>query len=190
MRLVVLFPLLFTTSGDVHCLKFDGVWEVLWIFKFARWTRNRYRKINKSPTVSSGIRASSFEILNCKSGSVTYRGHPNKLTELHLWRSKLEISQSWLPHRYPKTWHSDADISDLGLFIFHAFIFAWKKSKPVGYTRILYSQTGKNTKWAETFVWCLVLIFKVVCWDHLTQFLPFAWDFVAKGQRLVWGQVG
>ena len=34
------------------------------------------------------------------------------------------------------------------------------------------------------------MIFKVVYQDHLTQLLPFAWDFVAKGQRLVWGQVG
>ena len=39
-------------------------------------------------------------------------------------------------------------------------------------------------------VWCLLLIFKVVYWDHLTQLHPFAWDFIAKGQRLVWGQVG
>ena len=38
--------------------------------------------------------------------------------------------------------------------------------------------------------WCLLLIFKVVYRDHLTQLLPFAWDFIAKGQRLVWGQVG
>ena len=62
MRLVASFPLLFTTSGDVHCSKFDGVWEMLRIFKVARWTRNRCRKINTSPTVSNGIRASSFEI--------------------------------------------------------------------------------------------------------------------------------
>ena len=35
----------------------------------------------------------------------------------------------------------------------------------------------------------LLLIFKFGYQDHLTQLLPFAWDFVAKGQ-LVWGQVG
>ena len=62
MRLVSLFPLLFTTSGDVLCLKFGGVWETLWIFKVATWTRNRCTKINTSPTVSNGVRASSFEI--------------------------------------------------------------------------------------------------------------------------------
>ena len=35
-------------------------------------------------------------------------------------------------------------------------------------------------------VWCLLLIFKVVYWDHLTQLLPFARDFIVKGQQLVW----
>ena len=30
-------------------------------------------------------------------GSVAYHGHSNKLMELHLWRFKLEILQSWLP---------------------------------------------------------------------------------------------
>ena len=69
-------------------------------------------------------------------------------------------------------------------------LFLSEKPKPVEYTRTLYSQTGENTKWAETFVWCLLLIFKVVCQDHLTQLLPFAWDFVVNGQQLVWGQVG
>ena len=62
MRLVASFPLLFTTSGDVLCSKFGGVWETLWIFKVARLTHDRCTKINKSPTVSNGVRASSFEI--------------------------------------------------------------------------------------------------------------------------------
>ena len=54
------------------------------------------------------------------------------------------------------------------LFIFYAFIFEWKKSKPVGYTRNMDSQTGKIPKWAEIFMWCLLLIFKVVYQDHLS----------------------
>ena len=66
MRLVALFPLLFTTSSDVLCLNFGGVWETLWIFKGARWTHYRCTKINKSPTVSSVIRASSFDIWTAK----------------------------------------------------------------------------------------------------------------------------
>ena len=76
------------------------------------------------------------------------------------------------------------------LKIFTLLFLSRKKSKPVGYTRTLYSQTGENTKRAETFVWCLLLNFKVEYRDHLTPLLPFAWDFLAKGQRLVWGQVG
>ena len=36
-------------------------------------------------------------------GSVTYCGHPNKLMKLHLWRFKLDILQSQLPYRHPKT---------------------------------------------------------------------------------------
>ena len=62
MRLVASFPLLFTTSGDVVCSKFSRVWETLWIFKVAKWTCDRWPKINKSPTVSNGVGASSFEI--------------------------------------------------------------------------------------------------------------------------------
>ena len=36
---------------------------MLRIFKFVRWTHDRCMKINKSPTVSNGVRASSFDIL-------------------------------------------------------------------------------------------------------------------------------
>ena len=62
VRLVASFRLLSTTSSNVVCLKFGKVWETLWIFKVARWTCDRWPKINKSPTVSNGIRASAFEI--------------------------------------------------------------------------------------------------------------------------------
>ena len=57
------------------------------------------------------------------------------------------------------------------------------------HTRTLYSETGKIQSELK-LVWCLLLIFKVVYWDHLTQLLPFKQDFVEKGQQLVWGQVG
>ena len=46
------------------------VWETLWIFKVVRWTHDRQMKINKNPTVSNGIRASSFRELNWKFCSV------------------------------------------------------------------------------------------------------------------------
>ena len=61
-RLGALFPLLFTTFNNVLCSKFVSVWEMLWTFKVARWTCDRCMKINKSPTVSNGVGASSFEI--------------------------------------------------------------------------------------------------------------------------------
>ena len=153
----------------------SSVWETRWILKVARWTRVRCTKINKSQT---GIGALSFEIWTANL-AVAYRGQ-------YLWSFKLEILQS----KYPQTWHSDADISDLGFFFIWFYFCVNFFSKPVGYTRTLYSQMGKNKKWAETFVWCLLLIFKVVYQDHLTQLLPFTWDFVVKGQRLVWAQVG
>ena len=188
MRLVASFPLLFTTSRDALCSKFGGIWEALWIFKVARWTHNRCMKINKCPTVSNGVSASSFEIWTANLAQSLTVG-----TLTNSW-SFIFVDSNWTfclvtyPVGPPKKKHSDADISDLGFFL--CFYFLVKKSKPVRYTRTLYSQTGENTKWAETFVWCLLLIFKVVCRDHLTQLLPFARDFVAKGQRLVWGQVG
>ena len=61
-RLVASFLLWCTTSASVRCSKFGGIWETLWIFKVTRWTHDRCMKINKSPTVSSSIRASSFAI--------------------------------------------------------------------------------------------------------------------------------
>ena len=38
-------------------------------------------------------------------------------------------------------------------------LFDWKKpQKTGGYTRTVYLQTGKHTKWAESFIWYLLLI--------------------------------
>ena len=189
-RLVASFPLLFTTSSDVLCSKFSWVWEMLWIFKVARWTRDRCMKINKSPTVSNGVRSSSIEIWTANLAQSLTMGTLTNSRSFIFGVSNWKFC-SWLPRRYPKTRHSNADLSDLGFF--WGFLFSFlceKKSKSVGYTSTLYLQTGKNTKWAETFVWCLLLIFKVVYRDHLTQLLPFTWDFVVKGQWLVSGQVG
>ena len=173
---------------------------MLWIFKFARWTPDRCTKKERKAwllAMASELHPLRFEQhrsfvlwdLNSKFGSVAYRGHPNKLVELHLWSFKLDILQSWLPCRYPKTWHSDADISDLGLFYF-LFLFLHKKTQNLLDIQEHCIRKLVNLKWAETFAWCLLLIFKVVYRDHLTQLLPFAWDFVTKGQRLVRSQVG
>ena len=191
-RLVALFLLLFTTSSDVVCLKFGGVWEMLWIYKVARWTCDRCTKINKSPTVSNGVGASSFEIWTANLAQSLTVG-----TLTNSW-SFIFGDSNWkfckvgytVGTQKPDLQMQTFLIWDFFNLFFMLLFFQWKKSKPVGYTRTLYSQTGKNMKWAETFVWCLSLIFKVVYQDPLTQLLPFTRDFVANGQQLVWGQVG
>ena len=186
-RLVAWFPVLFTTYGDVLCSKFGGVWETLWIFKGVRWTHDRYMKINKSPTDSdsNGVGASSFEIWTANlAQSLTVGTLTNS-------RSFIFGDSNWkfcsqLPHTHPKTWHS-------WLRIFSCFYFWVKKNQNLLdiYKNTVFANLENYTKWAESFVWCLLLIFFIVVyWDHLTQLLPFAWDFTAKWQQLVWGQVG
>ena len=126
-RRVASFPLLFTTSGNVVCSKFSEVWETLWIFKVARWRRDRWPKINKSPTVSNGVGASSFEIWTANLvQSLTVGTLTNS-------RSFIFGDSNWkfcsrLPRRPPKTWHSDVDISDLR-FLFLCFYFLVKKNQ-------------------------------------------------------------
>ena len=135
-------------------------------------------KINKSPTVSNGVLASSFEIWTANLAQ--------SLTVAPLTNSQSFIfgDSNW---KFCKVSDPvDTQKPDIQMRTFLTwgkklcFYFLVKKSKPVGYTRTLYSQTGENTKWAETFVWCLLLIFKGVYQDHLTQLRPFARDFVAK----------
>ena len=141
--------------------------------------------------VSSGNRASSFEVWTANFAQSLTQGTLTN-SQFHLWRLTLEILLSQFPcgHCY-KTWHSDEDIWFLIFFFLMLLFFSKeKKKKKKEYVRTVYSQTGKTTKWAETFVWCLLLIFKVVYQDPLTQLLPFAWDFAEKGQQQVWGQVG
>ena len=57
-------------------------------------------------------------------------------------------------------------------------------------TYIYIYKNSVLSNWVKYNIRCLLLIFKVVYWDCLTELLPFACDFVAKGQQLVWGQVG
>ena len=72
-------------------------------------------------------------------------------------------------------------------YFFMLLFFSEKKSKPVGYTNTVFANWEK---YGELKLWCLLLIFKVVYRDHLTQLLPFTRDFIVKGHQLVWGQVG
>ena len=143
-------------------------------------------------SVSNGIQTSSFEIWTANLAQSPTIGTLTNSWSVIFGNSNWKSLQNWLPRRHPGTQHSDALISVWGFFlIFFMLLFVSEKNqKPVRYTRTLYSQTGENTEWAEAFVWCLLLIFKVVYWDYLTQVLPFTWDFVAKGQRQVWGQMG
>ena len=91
--------------------------------------------------------------------------------ELHLWSFKLEILQSRLPRRPPKNLTFRCRHFWLWDFFFFMLLFK-KKSKPVGYTRTLYSKLGKiRSK--------LKLLFGVYYWflvvyrDHLTQCMGF-----------------
>ena len=190
MRLVVSFLLLFTTSGDVVCSKFGEVWETLWIFKVVRWTCNRWPKINKSLTVSNGIGVSSFEIWTANLAQSLTVGTLTNSQSFIFGDSNWKFCKVGYPVGPQKPDSQMRTFLTLDFFFLMLLFFCEKKSKPVGYTTPLYSQTGENTKWAETFVWCLLLIFKVVYRDHLTQLLSFTRDFVVKGQQLIWGQVG
>ena len=129
VRLAASFPLLCTTSGDVFRLKLGGVWETLWIFQVVRRTYDRIMKINKSPTVSNGVGASSFEIYTANlAQSLTL------VTVTKSW-SFIFGDSNWkfcyvtcqLPCGHPnKTWHSDENISDFGLLFLNAFIWVEK----------------------------------------------------------------
>ena len=169
-KLVASFHRLFTTSSDVLCSKFGGVWETLWVFKAARCTHDRCMKINKSPTVSYGVGTSFFKIWTANLAQLLTLGTLTNSQSL-----SLEIQTGYFAVGYPVGLLK----LDIQMWTFqiwekknYAFIFEWTKPKPVGYTRTTYSQTGENTKWAEIFIWCLLLIFEIVYWDHLTQLLP------------------
>jgi len=108
------------------CLKFGEVWEMLWIFKVARWARNRWPKINKSFTVSNGIGASSFEIWTANLTQSLTVGTLTNSWSFIFGDSNWELC-SWLPRRPPKTrqmwtlW--------LGISSFLCFYFLVKKIK-------------------------------------------------------------
>ena len=157
---------------------------MLWIFKVTRWRQDRCTKISKSPTGGNGIRASSV-IWTANLAQLLTMDTPTNSRNFIFGDSNWTFCKVGYPIG---TLKPDIQICRhfwLGIFSVFVLFLREKKSKTVGYTRTMYSQTGKNTNWAETFVWCLLFNFKVVYQDHLTQLLPFAWDFVAKGQQLV-----
>ena len=166
------FLQLFTTSGDVLCLKFGWVWETLWIFKVARWTCDRCMKINKSPTVSNGVGASAFKIWTVNLAQLLTVGTLANSRSFIFGVSNWKFCKVGYPMGTPKP--------DIQMWIFQNLLDIQEHC---------IRKLGKIRSELK-LIWCLLLIFKVVYRDHLTQLLPFAWDFVAKGQRLAWGQVG
>ena len=151
-RLVALFPLLFTTSGDVFCSKFGGVWEALWIFKFVRWTHNRCTKINKGPTVSNGVGALSFEIWTANLALSLTMGTLTNSQSFIFGDSNWKFCKVGYPVGTQKP--------DIQMWTFlawdfkkkkNAFIFEWKNPNLLDIQEH-YSQAGESTKRAETFV--------------------------------------
>ena len=113
----LLLPAMSLVQGSVE-------FERHWIFTVtSRWTYDGCTKMNKSPTVSNGIGASSFEIWTANLAQSLTVG-----TLTNSRRFKLETLQSRLPRRHPKTWHSDVDIADLGFFFFFMLSFRSEKN--------------------------------------------------------------
>ena len=78
--------------------------------------------------------------------------------ELQIWlRFKLEILQSQLPCRIPKTWYSDADISDLRFLFFMLLFFSEKNPNLLDKQEHCIRKLGKI--WRE-----LKLLFGVYYW--------------------------
>ena len=144
------------------------VWEMLWIFKVARWTWYRWPKINKRLTVSNGVGASSFEIWTANMtqsltmGTLTNSRAPKILT--------FRCGHFWL-----------------GIF-FNAFILEWKKIKTCWMHVVFANWEKYEVSWN----------FRLVFIIHFLSCIPGSFDTVtslrkgsvAKGQQLVWGQVG
>ena len=124
------------------------------IFLRKKWTRDRWPKINKSPTVSNGIGASSFEIWTANLAQSLTVGTLTNSRSFIFGDSNWKFC-SWLPRRPPKTRHSDAVTFDLGFF-FLCFYFSVKKIK----TCWIYKNTVFTNweKYEVSWNFCLVFI--------------------------------
>ena len=117
--------------------------------------------------------------MNCRFGSVAY---PNKLTV-----SSLEIQTENFAVSYPiGTLKPDILMRTLltFLFLFCFYAFIWVREKNQSMLNIQEHCIRKLGKirselklLSGIYYW-----FLVIYQDHLTQLLPFTWDFVAKGQ--------
>ena len=142
-------------SSDVLCLKFSWVWETLWIFKIARWTCDRCTKINKSPTVSNGVRASSFEIWTANLDQSLTVGTRTNSRSFIFGDSDWKFCKVGYPIGTPKPDIQMRIFLTWDLF-FYAFIFVWKKIK----TCWIYKNTvlANWEKYEVSWNFCLVFI--------------------------------
>ena len=165
---------------------------MLWIFKAARWTRDtdRCTKINKSLTVSSGIRTSSFEIWTANlAQSLTLGTLTNS-------RSFIFGVSNWKFCKFSYSIGAPKHNIQMQIFLYFFLLplFLCEKNTNL-LDNIYYIQERCIRKrgkiWSEpkllfgVYYWFLKL-YPGIIW----QLLSFTWDFVAKGQQLVWGQVG
>ena len=100
--------------------------ERLWIFKVVRWTCDRWPKINKSPTVSNGVGASSFEIWTANLAQSLTVGTLTDSQSFIFGDSNWKFCKVSYPigpqnpiFRCEHFWLGDS-------FFFYAFIFLWK----------------------------------------------------------------
>ena len=124
-----------------------------------------FTEINKSPTVSNGVRTSSFEILTANLAQSFTVG---TLKKTH-GASSLEIQTGnfaksvTLPCRYPKIWHSDVLISDLGIIIFMLLFLREKNQNVLDTQEHCIHKLGKIRSELK-LVLSLFLIFKDMSW--------------------------
>ena len=154
-RPVALFPLLFTTSGSVLCSEFCEVWETLWIFKVAWGTRDRCPKINKSPTVSFSVGASSFEIWTANLAQSFTVGTLTNSQSFIFGDSNWKFCKVCYPVG-PQNLTFRCEHFWLGFFFFLMFLFLVKKIKTCWiYKNIVFANWEK---YEVSWNFCLVFI--------------------------------
>ena len=140
-----------------------------------------YMKINKSPTMV--YHSFILGYLNCTFCSVCYHVGTLKNPDSFIFGDS-----NWKLCLISAITKPDEDISDFS----YAFIFKWQKANKTlldMYKNNVFANCD-NCKISWNLCFMFLLILKVVYQDRLTQLLHFSWDFLEKGQRPVWGQVG
>ena len=147
------------------------VWSTVKIERRCKFSKlqDGYAKINESPPVSNGVRASSFEIWTANLAQLLTVGTLTNSQSFISGDSKLEILQSRLPRRHPETWHSesDADISDMGIsFLMLLFL------------------SEKNPNLLNTQEHCIRKLEKI--WSKLKLLFGVYYWFLKLYTRIIW----